>query len=76
MIKSWNHDNVATAMRDGLWATQVKNEQLLTEAFKSSRHVILLFSVNKSTAFQGYVSWTCLQQRRTIPEINTDLVVC
>ena len=56
MIKSWNHDNVLTAMSDGLWATQEKNEQLLTEAYKHSRHVILLFSVNKSTAFQGYVS--------------------
>ena len=56
MIKSWNHDNVSTAMRDGVWATQEKNEQLLTNAFHTSRHVVLLFSVNKSTAFQGYVS--------------------
>lgn len=56
MIKSWNHDNVITAMRDGLWATQEKNERILTEAYNTSRHVILLFSVNKSTAFQGYVS--------------------
>lgn len=55
MIKSWNHDNVAQAMRDGLWATQEKNQGLLTEAFHTSRHVILLFSVNKSMAFQGYV---------------------
>ncbi|KAK3724736.1 hypothetical protein LTR37_000784 [Vermiconidia calcicola] len=54
MIKSWNHENVLTAMRDGLWATQQKNEQLLTEAFNTSRHVLLLFSVNKSTQFQGY----------------------
>ena len=56
MIKSWNHENVSTAMRDSLWATQEKNEQILTQAFKTSRHVILLFSVNKSIAFQGYVS--------------------
>lgn len=55
MIKSWNHDNVLQAMKDGLWATQEKNEQLLTEAFHTSRHVILLFSVNRSMAFQGYV---------------------
>jgi hypothetical protein len=55
MIKSWNHDNVAQAMKDGLWATQEKNQSLLTEAFHSSRHVILLFSVNRSMAFQGYV---------------------
>ena len=56
MIKSWNHENVKTTMRDGLWATQEKNEQLLTDAFRTSRHVVLLFSVNKSVAFQGYVS--------------------
>lgn len=55
MIKSWNHDNVLQAMKDDVWATQEKNEKLLTEAFRTSRHVILLFSVNKSMAFQGYV---------------------
>lgn len=43
-------------MRDGLWATQEKNEEVLTFAYHNSRHVVLLFSVNKSTAFQGYVS--------------------
>ncbi|KXT11416.1 hypothetical protein AC579_9873 [Pseudocercospora musae] len=58
MIKSWNHENVKAAQREGVWATQEKNEQLLTEAFKTSRHVILLFSVNKSMAFQGYALMT------------------
>ena len=66
MIKSWNHDNVATAMRDSVWATQEKNEKLLTEAFKTSRHVILLFSVNKSVAFQGYVSTHSRLQRHSL----------
>lgn len=55
MIKSWCADNVTQAMKDGLWATQEKNQELLTEAFHTSRHVILLFSVNRSMAFQGYV---------------------
>jgi hypothetical protein len=55
MIKSWCSDNVTQAMKDGLWATQEKNQGLLTEAFHTSRHVILLFSVNRSMAFQGYV---------------------
>ena len=58
MIKSWNYDNVEAAQRESIWATQPHNEELLAEAFKSSRHVILLFSVNKSTAFQGYVCAT------------------
>lgn len=56
MIKSWNHDNVETAQRDCLWATQEKNTELFEEAFRNSRHVVLLFSVNKSMAFQGAVS--------------------
>jgi len=56
MIKSWNHENVTQSMHDGLWATQTKNEKALTEAYYSARHVILCFSVNKSMAFQGYVS--------------------
>ncbi|EME85111.1 uncharacterized protein MYCFIDRAFT_153180 [Pseudocercospora fijiensis CIRAD86] len=60
MIKSWTHENVNAAQREGVWATQEKNEQLLTEAFKTSRHVILLFSVNKSMAFQGYALMTSL----------------
>lgn len=58
LIKSWNHENVLTSKREGLWATQEKNEQLLAEAYKTSRHVLLLFSVNKSMAFQGYALMT------------------
>lgn len=56
IIKSWNGSNVDTAQRDGLWATQEKNEAVLREAYETSNAVILLFSVNKSMAFQGYVS--------------------
>ncbi|KAF2171787.1 hypothetical protein M409DRAFT_50430 [Zasmidium cellare ATCC 36951] len=58
LIKSWNHENVIAAQRENLWATQEKNEDLLAEACKTSRHVILLFSVNKSMAFQGYALMT------------------
>ncbi|QDS75070.1 hypothetical protein FKW77_006721 [Venturia effusa] len=60
MIKSWNHENVQTARKEGTWATQVQNEEMFTEAFKSSRHVIFFFSVNNSKAFQGY----------TMPNLN------
>lgn len=54
MIKSWNVENVEIAQRDCTWATQKKNLDNLTEAYKTSRHVILFFSVNNSRAFQGY----------------------
>ncbi|EMC98356.1 hypothetical protein BAUCODRAFT_67543, partial [Baudoinia panamericana UAMH 10762] len=58
ILKSWNMENVVNAQRDSLWATQVHNENLLSDAFRTSRHVILLFSVNKSMAFQGYALMT------------------
>lgn len=33
-----------------------KNTDTLTRAFAQCRNVILFFSINKSRAFQGYVS--------------------
>ncbi|KAK4503013.1 hypothetical protein PRZ48_006440 [Zasmidium cellare] len=58
LIKSHNHENVIAAQHENLWATQEKNEKVLAEAYKASRHVILIFSVNKSMAFQGYALMT------------------
>ncbi|KAI9838313.1 MAG: hypothetical protein M1819_005581 [Sarea resinae] len=54
LVKSWNFENVEVAQREEIWATQAKNTELFREAFLTCRHVILVFSVNKSTAFQGY----------------------
>ncbi|KER00183.1 hypothetical protein AUEXF2481DRAFT_143 [Aureobasidium subglaciale EXF-2481] len=45
--------NIIEAQRDGVWATQEKNTNLFTDAYKNCRSVVLLFSVNKSMAFQG-----------------------
>lgn len=70
MIKSWCADNVTQAMKDGLWATQEKNQELLTEAFHTSRHVILLFSVNRSMAFQGYVRADMLNAPSALRRLN------
>ncbi|PPJ50247.1 hypothetical protein CBER1_04874 [Cercospora berteroae] len=64
ILKSWNHQNVEEAQRTNIWATQEKNEEMLTHAFKTARHVILLFSVNKSMAFQGYALMTCAPDPR------------
>ncbi|KAF8473338.1 YTH domain-containing protein [Kalaharituber pfeilii] len=54
IVKSFNHDNVLHAQRDGIWATQEKNAEIFSEAFRTARDVILIFSVNKSGKFQGY----------------------
>ncbi|KAL9607876.1 MAG: hypothetical protein Q9167_007254 [Letrouitia subvulpina] len=54
VIKSFTAQNVVAAQRDCIWATQPKNLEVFTEAFNGCRHVILIFSVNNSRAFQGY----------------------
>lgn len=41
-------------MADGVWTTQLKNEEMLVDAFGKCRNVVFFFSVNKSRAFQGY----------------------
>eukprot|EP00438_Fugacium_kawagutii_P016554 Skav230615 [mRNA] locus=scaffold3185:66492:71078:- [translate_table: standard] len=44
--RAWSCHNV--------WATQRKNETKLDEAYRSGDPIILLFSVQRSDAFQGY----------------------
>ncbi len=56
MVKSYCDLNVRQCMEDGLWATQSQNGEILMSAFAQCRNVILVFSINKSRAFQGYVS--------------------
>ena len=74
LIKSWNYDNVLTSQRDGVWATQPHNEAILTEAFKTSRQVILVFSVNKSMAFQGYARMLSLPGTAPSPQWTKQLL--
>ena len=60
LIRSHNYENVRIAQSEGLWCTQKKNESLLVNAFRGSRHVILIFSINMSKAFQGYAKMQSL----------------
>jgi hypothetical protein len=39
----------------GIWVTQLKNTGKIIDAFKTCENVMLVFSVNQSKAFQGYV---------------------
>lgn len=41
-------------MQEGLWATQKHNEVTLDQAYRTSKEVYLIFSVNKSGEFYGY----------------------
>ncbi|KAI9851369.1 MAG: hypothetical protein M1838_003832 [Thelocarpon superellum] len=54
IVKSFNYSNVEKAEEENVWVTQEKNEEMLADAFQRCRNVILLFSINKSMAFQGY----------------------
>ncbi|PTB67200.1 YTH-domain-containing protein [Trichoderma citrinoviride] len=54
LVKSFNVSNVELSQRDGLWITKAKNGSLFASAFKTHKNVYLIFSINKSKAFQGY----------------------
>ncbi|KAL7957070.1 YT521-B-like domain-containing protein [Trichoderma compactum] len=66
LVKSFNFTNVDKSQRDGLWITSACNGAILANAFKHHKNVFLLFSVNKSKAFQGYARMTSLPST-TIP---------
>ncbi|KAL6808298.1 YT521-B-like domain-containing protein [Trichoderma sp. SZMC 28015] len=58
LIKSFNFKNVDMSQRDGLWITSARNGAIFANAFKHHKNVFLIFSVNKSKAFQGYARMT------------------
>ncbi|KAL7788186.1 hypothetical protein V8C37DRAFT_411754 [Trichoderma ceciliae] len=58
LVKSFNAMNVEMSQRDGLWITKAKNGPIFTSAFHQHKNVFLIFSVNKSKAFQGYARLT------------------
>ncbi|KAG0584085.1 hypothetical protein KC19_3G183700 [Ceratodon purpureus] len=65
IIKSLNHHNIEKSIEKGIWATQAMNETVLNEAFETSEKVVLVFSVNMSSHFQGYAHMTSpIGQRR------------
>lgn len=57
LIKSGNSENVALSKHREVWSTTPRNEEILNKAFRQTRNVILVFSVEKSQAFQGMYSW-------------------
>ncbi|GLC45095.1 hypothetical protein PLESTB_001467700 [Pleodorina starrii] len=54
IIRSSTLQNIFISVRVGAWATTRQNDDKLDEAFRKSREVRLLYSVNGSNAFQGY----------------------
>ncbi|KAK7022248.1 YT521-B-like domain-containing protein [Favolaschia claudopus] len=54
ILKSLTQDDLDISVQRGLWATQKHNEGILDRAFRTSKDVFLIFSVNKSGEFYGY----------------------
>jgi hypothetical protein len=48
----------ANIVLKSIWTTQIENGEIFKQAFLKCKNVILVFSVNQSRAFQGYVSDT------------------
>eukprot|EP00826_Nyctotherus_ovalis_P000712 TRINITY_DN10023_c0_g2_i2.p1 TRINITY_DN10023_c0_g2~~TRINITY_DN10023_c0_g2_i2.p1 ORF type:complete len:442 (-),score=141.18 TRINITY_DN10023_c0_g2_i2:18-1343(-) len=53
IIKCANERNLEISQQNEEWATTTFNQDKLDKAYKSCKNVILFFSVNKSTRFQG-----------------------
>ncbi|KAJ6524931.1 YT521-B-like domain-containing protein [Mycena capillaripes] len=54
ILKSLTRDDLDLSTQTGVWATQKHNEGILDRAFRTSKDVFLVFSVNKSGEFYGY----------------------
>ncbi|KAI0662003.1 YT521-B-like domain-containing protein [Cubamyces menziesii] len=54
ILKSLTQFDLDLSVEKGLWATQHHNEGILDQAFRTSKEVYLIFSVNKSGEFYGY----------------------
>ncbi|KAI9058235.1 hypothetical protein FKP32DRAFT_1581944 [Trametes sanguinea] len=54
ILKSLTQFDLDLSVEKGLWATQHHNEGILDQAYRTSKEVYLIFSVNKSGEFYGY----------------------
>ncbi|KAJ7580241.1 YT521-B-like domain-containing protein [Mycena floridula] len=54
ILKSLTQYDLDLSVEKGLWATQKHNEGILDQAYRTSKDVYLIFSVNKSGEFYGY----------------------
>jgi RNA recognition motif-containing protein len=51
---SLRQDDLDLSAQKNIWATQRHNQEILDQAFRTSKDVFLIFSVNKSGEFYGY----------------------
>jgi hypothetical protein len=72
-----NHQNIASAIEHGVWATQKQNEDKLNEAYYSAEAVYLVFSVNMSHHFQVIIiiNMLMLVQENSLSHLRVLLVL-
>lgn len=58
IVKSLTLQDLELSVRNGIWATQSHNEDVLNKAFRSTENVYLVFSANKSGEYFGYARMT------------------
>jgi len=71
IMKCNNQRNLDISMAKGIWATTLANEKKLNRAFKETKHVILVFSVQGSGHFQGYAQMTSPIGKDKSPEFGS-----
>ncbi|KZM23055.1 nucleic acid binding [Ascochyta rabiei] len=54
IVKSLTLQDLELSIRNGIWATQSHNEDVLNKAYRSAENVYLIFSANKSGEYFGY----------------------
>ncbi|KAF2655338.1 hypothetical protein K491DRAFT_704632 [Lophiostoma macrostomum CBS 122681] len=54
IVKSLTLQDLELSVRNGIWATQSHNEDVLNKAYQSAENVYLIFSANKSGEYFGY----------------------
>lgn len=54
IVKSLTLQDLELSVRNGIWATQSQNEEVLNKAYESAENVYLVFSANKSGEYFGY----------------------
>eukprot|EP00930_Biecheleria_cincta_P027778 TRINITY_DN19440_c0_g1_i1.p1 TRINITY_DN19440_c0_g1~~TRINITY_DN19440_c0_g1_i1.p1 ORF type:complete len:882 (+),score=174.54 TRINITY_DN19440_c0_g1_i1:97-2742(+) len=64
VVRSHTLLNIQTSIREGVWATSRFNTQVFQEAFQKYDHVVLIFSANHTSHFQGYGRMTSAPDRK------------
>lgn len=69
IVKCFNFESIETSMKHSVWATTPGPTKKLTNAFKTSDNVILIFSVNESRSLQGVALMESEPSPDYLPEV-------